>query len=478
MQLDSSDVRRTVLVLTKLLRDELGEARFRVARLAGSDAEFVPGEFGGSTTTTLEETSREEFDAAGLRAIHDAGDWKRGLFRSDVRVQSLPGGPGSAARRAEFDRLLDVLGVLADGHVAHALGPLLPGYHAGVLQRDSPEEQIGVAESGDLWNYLVIDACLSTPRRTAGKVLCWVRGVPLAFETRVLLGRLQAVKSFVLAGGLAVERLPLGSKDLEGLLPAGPGKPASDYLGRTLLRIPCTIAPVLSKPKRVTRKSARGVPTTSWEIPARTEAAWPLPLGGIHELARALSLVCDVAVETPMTWADYGGHAHFGEQHGKSFSGTGELPPRQARESPLTARYLREAVRMQPALCNLPRDVEIALRYWLKSKARGLEVPDALVFVRTALEALFLDRGNDGELAYRLSTNGAWYTGRNREERRNRFDALKKVYRAASGAVHGRGAGKGDTATLKDGQAICRQAILKRIRTAQAPVWRDIVFGR
>ena len=104
---------------------------------------------------------------------------------------------------------------------------------------------IGVSETADLWNYLLVDACLSTPRPTANKVLRWARGARLAFETRVLLGRLHAAAPFALANGLAVKRLPRSSKDLDHWLPTGLSIAPSDYLDRTLLRIPCTIAPVL-----------------------------------------------------------------------------------------------------------------------------------------------------------------------------------------------------------------------------------------
>ena len=462
-----------------LLRDDLRDARFSVVHLAGAEAKFVPGEYSGSTTTLLEETSKKEFDANGLRALHDAGSWKQDLFRPNVRVKTLPRNPEHPDRRSRFERLLDDLGVLSDGHVAHALGPLLPGYHTATLQRDSPEKSIGVAKLADLWSYLLVDACLNTPRRTASKVLRWARGARLGFETRSLLGQLHAIESFALANGLAVQRLPRNSKDLNDWFPAGLGIAPSDYLDRTMLRIPCTIAPVLAKPTRVTVTGRRdGVPRMSWDIPAKIESTWQLPLGGVQELARALSLVCNVAVETPMTWTDYGDHAHFGERHGTSYSGTGELPPRQISDAPLTAQDLKEAVRLQPELCNPPTDVRTALRYWMKSKGRRVDDADGLVFLRTALEALFLDDGNHGEMTFRLATNGAWYTGCNRAERRDRFDVLKKVYGAASGAVHGRGVKKDGSGLLRDGQEICRQAIMKRLRSKRKPVWRDIVFGR
>ena len=472
----SSENTRKASTLTRLLRDELRDARFSVAHFARADAEFVPSGYDGSTTTTLEETSKKELDADGLRTLHDAGAWKGDLFGPDVRVELLSRDPGSATRRKGFERILDDLSVLSDGHVAHALGPLLPGYTSASVQRDSPEVIIGVAETADLWSYLLVDACLNTPRRTATKVLRWARGAHLAFETRVLLGRLHTAGPFALANGLAVERLPRSSKDVDHWLPARLGIAPSDYLDRTMLRIPCVIAPVLSKPNGVIRRG-RSVPVRSWDIPARTDSSWPLPPGGIHELTRALSLVCDVAVETPMIWTDYSDDAHFGERYGMSNSGTGDPTPRRASESPLTARDFKEALRLHPELFKPPADVERALRYWLKSKARRADTADRMVFLRTAMEALFLD-GNRGALAYRLATNGAWYTGRNRMERLDCFDDLKKVYGAASGAVHGRGVKAGSTELLKKGQEICRQAILKRLRSKQEPVWRDIVFGR
>ena len=475
--MNPSEDKRKVSALAKLLRAELRDARFSVAQLAHADTEFLPGANGGSTATTFEETSKEELDACGLKALHDAGTWKRELFRSDIRVETLCGGFESTARRTEFECLLDDFGILSEGHVAHAFGPLLRGYGHSSVQRDSPSKSTGVSETAVLGSYLLVEACLSTPRRTATKVLRWARGAPLTFEMRVLLGRLNAASSFALASGLAVERLPRKSSHLDYWLPAGFGLAMSDYLDRTMLRIPCMIAPVLSKPIKVTDQRD-GVPVVSWKTSADIETTWQLPLGGVKELTRALSLVCNVAVETPMIWTDYGDHAHFGHRYGTSNIGSGEPTPRAANAAMLTADDLKEATRLQPQLCTPPPNVETALKYWLKSKARRPDAADRLVFLRTALEALFLDGGNRSELTFRLATNGAWYTGRNRAERRQRYDVLKKVYGAASGAVHTGHVKRATAGLLKDGQEICRLAILKRLRSKQGPVWEDIVFGR
>ena len=71
MQVNSAKNARATLALTKLLRDELRDAHFSLAHLAGTDAEFVPST--AAHETRLEETYKKEFNADGLRALHNAG---------------------------------------------------------------------------------------------------------------------------------------------------------------------------------------------------------------------------------------------------------------------------------------------------------------------------------------------------------------------------------------------------------------------
>lgn len=464
-------------VLDNLLHTALRYTRFSVKQLTSGDVEFQPHRYGGSTSTTFENFSEKVLDAVGLMALQCSDAWKRQMFDFDIQVEALHDGVESQTRQTEFEALLDDLGVLFDGHVGHALGPVIPGYSRLIEGHDSLRVSVGVSKSTVLWNYLLIDACLGTPRGTANKVLRWARGTPLAFETRILFGGLNAASSFTLPSGIAVERLPRKSEHLDSWLPTSHGVPLREYLDRTVLRIPCTISPVLSKPTNEPERPDQPS-ILSWRPSANFEATWPLAAGGIDQLMRALSLVCDVAVETPVIWTDYGDNAHFGQGNDSSNSGSGEPPPRTTTESTLTADDLQEAVRLQPDLCKLSSDLETALHYWLKSKSRHPDAADCLVFLRTSLEALFLPGGNKTELTFRLATNGAWYTGRNSAERRQRFDTLKKVYAAASGAVHAGRVKRSDGGLLKEGQAICRLAILKRLRLKQAPVWEDIVFGQ
>ena len=160
--MDTGANRRMVSALAKLLREELHETRFSVAHLVPAAAELLPGERGGAMSTTLEQTAETELDAGGVKALHDAGAWKNELFQYELWVQPLPGGAESARRRTQFERLLDDLGVLGDGHVAHALGSLINGPTLSRICRDSPLEYIGIAKPADLWSYLVLDACLAS----------------------------------------------------------------------------------------------------------------------------------------------------------------------------------------------------------------------------------------------------------------------------------------------------------------------------
>ena len=327
--MNSVDQQRMVSALTAHLRADLRDARFSLTQLAPTNTELARGSNGGATITNFEETINEELDARGLRDLHRQGAWKRKSSWSNDRLKALPQGVESATRLEAFERLLDAFGVLSEGHVAHAITAVLHAHGTSTaFDVDSPMRSVGVCATSDLWSYLLVDACLTTPRRTANKLLRWARGAPLAFETRAILGRLSAASSFSLANGLAVERLPRTSAQLNGWFPTGSGVALSDYLDRTILRIPCKIAPVLLKPSKTTEHHG-GEPVEVWQAPDKVEATWPLPHGGVLELERALSLACDVAVETPITWTDYGDHAHFDRHLGTSRFGSGELPPEQ-----------------------------------------------------------------------------------------------------------------------------------------------------
>ena len=178
--MNSAADRNRASALTKLPRAELRDARFSVPHPAPTNTEFRPNEFGGGTSSDLEEIFKEGLDARGLKALHQEGVWKQHWFRSNVGVKAPTRGLESTTCLQELQRLLDALEVLSDGHVARALGSILrTPYRSTGLQSDFPDKTIGVSETSEPWSYLRVDTCLTTPRRTAAMVLRRARGTRL-----------------------------------------------------------------------------------------------------------------------------------------------------------------------------------------------------------------------------------------------------------------------------------------------------------
>lgn len=472
---------RTNLALAKLLRDELRDAQFVVTQLRSRDESVISGFFGGAVTTNFEVESEETLDAGELKRMHDKGDWKAKLFWSKFSVRISAPHPNSRKRRENFENILRECGVLSDGHVGHALGGLLRGYYeTKAIIPGPPEETVGVSKVEELWQYLVVDACLNTARRTASKLLRWASGEHIRFETCVLLGGVETTKSFTLANGVEVTRVANKSTDLDSWLPVSSRVKPSTYLGSTILRIPCTIGPGLWKPKKLVDERD-SVSVISWDKTVEVALSWALEESSIEEMCRAISVICDVAVETPTIWIDYGEHSHFWERHRSSNAGTGEPFSRNITKSEITKETFKEAMRFMKLSRehHAEDEVQIALIYWIKSKASKFDIIERLIFLRTALEALYLNEGNQGESRFRLATRGAWYTGRNKKERQEYYDVLKKLYVVASTAVHtGRVKNKNTAESLlKKGWGICREGIIKRMKSREKPIWDEIVLG-
>jgi hypothetical protein len=85
---------------------------------------------------------------------------------------------------------------------------------------------------------------------------------------------------------------------------------------------------------------------------------------------------------------------------------------------------------------------------------RQLTVEDALIDLRTCLEAALLHEAN-AELAYQVAIRGAWLVGRDASSRKDVFDQLKRAYDLGSKAIH--------TGYIKDDQ----KRVWPQIRDAQ-----------
>lgn len=123
-------------------------------------------------------------------------------------------------------------------------------------------------------------------------------------------------------------------------------------------------------------------------------------------------------------------------------------------------------------------ELRVPIQRWRRSKAASNGV-DLAVDLRIALESLFLDKGNNMELSFRLALRAAWYLGANRDERTRIFEAVREAYSIGSKAIHtGKGYDDVIPAKLAMAQDICRMSILRRISEGgKPPNWEEVVLG-
>ena len=128
------------------------------------------------------------------------------------------------------------------------------------------------------------------------------------------------------------------------------------------------------------------------------------------------------------------------------------------------------------------KGTRIAATRLIKSKDSSQGLVDQFVDLRMALEALFLRDFTDEhsqEMRFRLSLVGAWFLGRDYEDRRRIRKVLRHAYDRASAAVHtGDIASTDDNhALLQDAQSLCRDGIFKLLRDGPPDDWGNLVLG-
>lgn len=122
--------------------------------------------------------------------------------------------------------------------------------------------------------------------------------------------------------------------------------------------------------------------------------------------------------------------------------------------------------------------LRVPIQRWRRSQAASNGV-DLAIDLRIALESLFLDKGNNAELSFRLALRAAWYLGAEGDERTKIFEAVREAYNIGSKAVHtGEGYDDEIPVNLVVAQDICRMSILRRINEGgKSPNWKKVVLG-
>lgn len=125
------------------------------------------------------------------------------------------------------------------------------------------------------------------------------------------------------------------------------------------------------------------------------------------------------------------------------------------------------------------RRLDVAIGRWVKSQRPYEDLPDQFIDLRTALEALYIGKGQ-GELGFRMATHGAWHLGEDFTERQKYQKMLREAYNTASSAVHN---GEIDKTAknyqlLSAAQDLCRRGILQCLDDGCIPIWNDLILGK
>ena len=314
----------------------------------------------------------------------------------------------------------------------------------------------------------------------------WLEGEPVKYRTSALVNGLYISAPVTPIDGVHIKPLPLSSDELPASLPALGRLSATDYLGRTVVSIDCAATPALFRPPPI-RKSP--------DIQVES-----VPNIGINEVCQALSLECDIHVDTGFFWEDYlgledafpfsgsaiysigGAHLRGGHPIGWSLNrnlvtGIATLTPAEGSMVTLREEPIQRTLKalMDPK----SKSIRNTVSRWTKSKDTLQDLEDQFIDSRVALESLYLNWGNNAELSFRLALSGAWHLGKNLEDRRNIYRTLLDAYNQGSAAVHPRdmAVSQRNREILSNAQAICRRGILKMLEEGPPPDWKDLLLG-
>ncbi|RKU28795.1 hypothetical protein C6497_08525 [Candidatus Poribacteria bacterium] len=266
---------------------------------------------------------------------------------------------------------------------------------------------------------------------------------------------------------------------------------ADDFAGKTLFKIDATVSPIFCKPFLKSEVSFSEY-LSRFQVKVDNNTFSRFDVDDFYgKFCRALSLVCDSAVQIARQWpfleADklfnlgvfgvtrvrYPSHSPFG------------IP------NPLSTLQIDEAKRLYEILVNLDSGVEeklqIPINRWIKSK-RSRDPEDKMIDLGIAFESLFLPSDNVDQLAFQFRLRASWLLGEDKAEREKLMDEFKAIYTLRSKAVHN-GVVPKKIKVRKDekpiatsefiprAQDLCRQSILKILEDGKFPDWNNLILG-
>ena len=455
-----------------------------------SDATFVIGqtEFkkGGVTSTRYD--NRNAVTPEGLREIHQRNRFKD-TRPEHAQTASVNIFPTVAAELADI--LRDILGQHIDER-ADRIGNAFPlGGDGGHFSKMTPEHAAGCTRITSLETFvagLVRGAAVLGPDRMAGLLERWSGGEPIRYRTCTLVG-LTLEKPLTPMEGIDIVPLPTSTDQLPAALPRGDSVFRSEFLARTVVSVETTATPALFHPESEYAKETIDIRLSP-----------KIRLDNLETIWHALSLQCNQYIGTGLQWNDYGELSAIMDSvtpttwnspdtymlqpdaamtvSSDSWSGTGTATLR-LRDGALRSLSEQEFCHLLKALLHVSPRIRMAVTRWRNSVRPLTSLTSQFIELRIALESLFLPEPASQEMKFRLAVTGAWWLGKDPQERARIWETLRNAYDAASQAVHRGEVKANDTNTtlLAAAQSLCRTAILRVLREGTISNPTSMILG-
>ena len=283
-----------------------------------------------------------------------------------------------------------------------------------------------------------------------------------------------------------------------------------DFIGKTLLVIDYTIFPIFHKPSSLAKTPDEpgsyhvGLPGIGSPLPNDVPVEWAKQRerfkvevdGGKFpdfkeadfndNFCRALSLVCNSAVQFSMRWKFivpdelfYAGFSHSTSFARGPFGDSIQVGEAQIEEAKCLYKKL-----VDPN-SNVAEKLQIPINRWINSKVNK-DPEDKIIDLAIALESLYL-KDNSGEFTFKLGVRASWHLGKDKEHREELMKDFSKIYEWRSKVVH---TGKLPNKTkrtpftpqeitefIEKAQDLCQDSIMKILEDGKFPDWNNLILG-
>lgn len=292
-----------------------------------------------------------------------------------------------------------------------------------------------------------------------------------------LIDGVKVMNTIEVGDGIRLVSVPNNPRDFPScMINPALGYDYTVYFGKTLIIVDEVVSPVFANPDQI----SPGSPLPFKRSSASTDHPDFVPA----EFCEALSMSVNHIVQHVAWWTYYRpDEAYAVETIGRSPAYIESMLHRTRDCCEVTSADIQEAMDVYETRRslndNVARRLRVPIDRWIKSKMDDDPV-DAFINLGIALESLYLgQKGDTGELTYRLSLRAAWHLGNDAQERHSLRREFAKIYDLRSRAVHTGVLREKDNSPelIARARNLCLESIMKIIRNGKFPDWDQLVMG-